>query len=687
MSFNINIHHLLTLFNSNNSGFISIGLNHETIEISSIFAHTIGLSKCRFTQRADFCKNIDTDDVEPLNNQISRFNNGECTATEMYLRFLVPNSFPVWTRLFLYSMDIGNGLTSAVGHIFDTTGDVANRLLVHTCLDGTYFIDVANNISAFTGEPFETVESSAELSDKLQKRSYKFFQNKTIDESIKPFFNHFNALVSHQTKAGCNEFLVQEPGKEPIWISNHGKIYYDNNGAPYLYVGGYINIDYGSTYKNHVAKEAQVNNITKYPNKNRCIEDIDELLFDSGAAGYMFMVLVNNFSDFKNTSDYAISNRFLETIIHDINDTLFSNSKLYHYEGNCFIILTKNISSNTALEQVQALLALENKPFIFNNEVYPYHISLSATAFPEHGKSGMELIHNGEIAMQCVLSSPNTRYTFFNNNIFENFQMNIKLDSDIRNCVYNKMEGFFLEYQPFVDCFTHEYIGAEALVRWRNHYGYVMYPAEFLPAFERLNLMDSLGSWVLEQTIQQCAKWTRNRFDSDFFISANVTPSQLIKPGFSSKIMQMIKSNNIQPKNLMLEITEDTLIKDFNAGIEQIRILRDYGVQFAIDDFGTGYSSLEYLLNLPVDVIKIDKAFIQNIYQNDTAKKIIGTLITLIDCVEKKIIVEGVETKEQLSVLKQMNIDYFQGFYFGRSLSKGAFEKKYLSEPEIQNFA
>lgn len=677
MNTQFNIKQMLKMFDSKATGFIVIGLSYEYAEISKTFAQTIGLADNQFDSRKDFYECLDQDDVEKLENKLNYLEDGKCDEVYIYLRFPRPKEFPVWTRAFLRLVDIGNGITAAIGYINETTADVANRLLVQTCLDGTYFVDLQNNIAAFSGDLFNSEDEFKKNFSNPHAALRKVFLDNTIDEDVETYIEHVDSLVSTNKQEDKSEFRVYGPDKEAVWISNRGKIYYDDEDEPSLYVGGYINIDNMSVYNRHVLREAQVSQVTRCPNRYRLMEDLDNLLANLDSFGYVFMLVVNNFNDFKNTYDYSVSNRFLEVLTNEINASLLGKSKLYHYEGNCFIIVSEEMLENTAIHQIKKILEIANKPFVFKNDIYPYRLSVSATAFPEFGDSAQEVVHNGEIAIQHIMGSKKISYTFFNEKLFQNCWLGLKRDTEIRNSVFNGMEGFFLEYQPFVDCITGECIGAEALIRWRNSEGDVLLPDKFIPMLERMEMMDVLGNWVIEKVVEQCAKWIDAGFGCDFYISANINVAQLADPEFYGNILQMLRANGLSAKNLMLELTEGTFMEDFDLGIKQISELREFGVQFAIDDFGTGYSSLGYLQTLPVDAIKIDKSFVKNIVSSSKARNFINTIINVVDCIHKKIIVEGIESQEQVSILRQMNVDVFQGFYFNGSLSEEVFEKLY----------
>lgn len=193
-----------------------------------------------------------------------------------------------------------------------------------------------------------------------------------------------------------------------------------------------------------------------------------------------------------------------------------------------------------------------------------------------------------------------------------------------------------------------------------------MSPTVFIPILENLGLMDKVGEWVFQQSANQCKEWLDKGFDPDFYVSVNVSTPQLNNKKFSSKFLNYLKEICLPTKNIVIEITESVLMMDFQHGMKQLNALKKHGVKLALDDFGTGYSSLSYLRHLPVDEVKIDNSFIQDIESNAFSREFVASIIKITQSIGRVACLEGVESSYQMELLKQMDCDIFQGFLFGR---------------------
>lgn len=252
----------------------------------------------------------------------------------------------------------------------------------------------------------------------------------------------------------------------------------------------------------------------------------------------------------------------------------------------------------------------------------------------------------------------------------EVFIIKMDLEKKLKTAIEN--EEFFLVYQPQLDLLTEKVSGIEALIRW-DLQGGVVPPGEFIPAAEELGLIIPIGQWVLNKACSQIREWILQGIPV-VPVSVNISSAQLKNEGFYDDLCKVLEVTGIQPELLELEITESICIDSFDTVRELLCRIRKLGVRIALDDFGTGYSSLNYIKNLPLDVLKIDKSFIDDIISNPSEKAIIGTIIQLAHILNLEVVAEGVETKTQYDYLKKIGCCKIQGFYFSKPKSPDEIE-------------
>ena len=231
-----------------------------------------------------------------------------------------------------------------------------------------------------------------------------------------------------------------------------------------------------------------------------------------------------------------------------------------------------------------------------------------------------------------------------------------------------------MNFQPQFYAETGKIRGVEALIRWRDRDGTFISPSLFIPIAEKNGAIVPIGDFVLEESIKAHMNW-KMKFDFPMILSVNISSIQYNRQDFVPKVISLMSKYNMKPEELELEITESVLIDDFKSVISKMMELRDYGIKVSLDDFGTGFSSLSYLKGLPIDTLKIDKSFIDNITTDNSSWIIAETIISMSKRLGFETVAEGVETKEQYEKLKEISCDLIQGFYLGRPVEAKMIEE------------
>ncbi len=291
-------------------------------------------------------------------------------------------------------------------------------------------------------------------------------------------------------------------------------------------------------------------------------------------------------------------------------------------------------------------------------------LSIGVAEYPESTHKALELINLAEIVMLKAKNKGKNNVQFYDKPIIEEFISNIELEKKLAQALKNQQ--FFMYYQPQYDTQTKRIRGVEALVRWKELNGKIISPETFIPIAEKNGSILLLGDWIIEECISDFAKWNE-RFDlKDFLISINVSSLQFKNKNFVNYLISIIKKYNVSPSSIELEITESVFIDNIEEIIKKMKMLKDFGIRFSMDDFGTGFSSLSYLRELPIDTLKIDKSFINDVVTDGSTRTIAESIISLSKKLGFDTIAEGVEQEVQYSLLKNIGCENIQGFYLGK---------------------
>ncbi|MCB9885675.1 MAG: EAL domain-containing protein [Planctomycetes bacterium] len=325
-------------------------------------------------------------------------------------------------------------------------------------------------------------------------------------------------------------------------------------------------------------------------------------------------------------------------------------------------------------EQVTAIAESILATFATPCEVRGHEVAVSASLgiamAPFDGEDVETLLRHSDMAMYCAKGRGGAGYEFYSDTMEEIVAKRLELENKLHRALENN--EFELFYQPKVDLVTGGVTGMEALLRWRGRDEVAVSPAEFVPMAEETGAIVAIGDWVLRTAIQQCVAWRRAGLPP-VRMAVNVSPRQLeYRDDFVTKLEGMLAESGLDPSLLELEVTEYSLLKHEETAVALFERVRELGVGLSLDDFGTGYSSLSYLRKLPIDTVKIDRSFIQSTDENPADVALVGAIIAMAKVLGLRVIVEGVETQQQLDLVEQLGCDEFQGFLFSRAVDADA---------------
>jgi diguanylate cyclase (GGDEF)-like protein len=335
------------------------------------------------------------------------------------------------------------------------------------------------------------------------------------------------------------------------------------------------------------------------------------------------------------------------------------------------ILLEEVVSRRDAMCVAERILEELQTPFTVDHHEM-FITSSIGIAFGESGQdSSEELIRNAAVAMHRTKEEGKACCRLFDQSMDVQMQERLRLQNDLRRAL--KREEFVVHYQPVVGTDSGQIMGMEALVRWEHPERGLVLPDEFVPLAEELGLIVPIGRWVLREACRQAKEW-QERYPSDLplMIGVNLSARELRHPTLVGDVEEALRDSGLDPRWLTLEITESAVVKDEEHNIDALRRLGDLGVRFALDDFGTGYSALTYLMRLPVGLLKLDRSFVERLGEDAEAEVLLSGVISIASGLGLYVLAEGVETPEQLALVKSLGCDLAQGNYFSKPLSSEA---------------
>lgn len=396
-----------------------------------------------------------------------------------------------------------------------------------------------------------------------------------------------------------------------------------------------------------------------YQNLERMIEENDEK--DKKPFAMAMIRLDNAYQRVKNTKDRSKALLFKTTIrIREvIGDTLYQSDRLDE-----FYVLISDYADNTELYRLFANIAREvAKPHDAPAEGLSFGCQIGLVQYPQHGAKSAELLTNAEIALRFGVHN-NKHVVEYSSRMGEVYFRSMRLEQDLHQSTQSGFENFNLVYQPIVD--TRGTIqGCESLIRWKHPEMGNVPPPQFIPIAERTGDIRILGRWILYKSCLQLREWHALGYP-DLFVSVNLSPIQFTQKDLVASISELLTATGIKGRHLKLEITEGALMSDPEDAVGKLKMLRDLGIRISIDDFGTGYSSLNYLRKLPIDTLKIDKSFIDDVTANAQNQEIVKAIISMGKSLRMETLAEGVETAEQRDFLHNEGCQYIQGYYYSK---------------------
>ena len=427
---------------------------------------------------------------------------------------------------------------------------------------------------------------------------------------------------------------------------------------------------------------AYYDELTGLANRSLFLERVAQYIRSTPAASGKLAVTLIDLERFKNIN-HSLGRPAGDVLLQRVAKWLIENfgdaSLLARVDSDHFAIVFPTVRHEAELARhlERTLELLLQHPFQVNGDAFHVGAKIGVAMFPDDGADADALLKNAEAALKKAKMS-GERYLFYAQRMTDTVVGRFTLEFHLREAL-DKGE-FVLHYQPKVNLLSGELTGAEALLRWNDPRSGLVPPTKFIPLLEETGLIYAVGRWVLQRAIDDYLRWRAAGLEV-MRIAVNVSPLQLRNRGFIAELKQAVSINDYAAAGLELEITEGVIMEDIGHSIASLRAIRSMGVSVAIDDFGTGFSSLSYLSKLPVDTLKIDRSFVNDMTAGTAGRALVSTIIGLAHALELKVVAEGVETEEQANMLRLLNCDEMQGYLCSKPLPCETFETRYLPRP------
>jgi len=429
-----------------------------------------------------------------------------------------------------------------------------------------------------------------------------------------------------------------------------------------------------TTMEEQIRHNAMFDALTELPNRRHLYDHIESLLNAAPTRPFaLFFLDLDHFKLINDSLGHDIGDRLLQATARRLASLLDEEDLIARLGGDEFIIVCRSLNRTEAFERLahELVKAMHEKIVLTNGQMYEFIISTSIgiSVYPDHGRDVQTLMKHADIALYAAKEEGRNGYCLFHDGMNEHIRNQMHLEQDMRKAL--ELQQYCLYFQPQVDIESGRVIGAEALIRWQHpEYGLIS-PVRFIHLAEHTGFIYALGDWILNEACRVLSEWQQHY--CDLKLSINISARQFQEPGFLSKVEQALSRHPVNTANLVFEITETLLMTQKEHSREVLERLKEMGIMIAMDDFGTGYSSLAYLKNFPIDIIKIDKAFIQGVLENSGDLNIVKAMISLGIELDLQVIAEGVEELSQVDFLRSSHCTIIQGYFFSTPLYEAAF--------------
>jgi diguanylate cyclase (GGDEF)-like protein len=566
-------------------------------------------------------------------------------------------------------------------------------LIIEGCGDCIFVFDLERDIYEFSPKVFEILP----VRSRIMQNGLETWLSFIVGGDRPIFENAINRIKAGETDQFKVQFRIKGSEGAPFWVALSGKCSKNDKGTPSLVAGSVINLGAMLNFGQLIDNVLNINKLSSLPNRVAFYQDLENAInaikeSDSGEnnndgksrnnkSDFLIMVDIDGFTNINSLYGLSVGDRTLMVYGDILNLVLPTGAGLYHFSGNLFVIYLMDMVEDDARRFCARMKSATDGGILVDELHLRFTVSMGVAEFKRQDNIENVLL-SVELALQKAKKTRNT-VTFFAPEFREQHFMQVDMEQTLNDCIANNFRDFEVFYQPLYSVAYNMFLGAEALLRWRDSQGRIISPGTVIPALKNMGIFSKVESWVFRVAAAQCADW-KSRFEKDLTININMSPQRAASGEVPDEIKEVLRQNGLTVSDIYLELTEDGVI--MGGVLDIITQLNEMGVQIALDDFGSGYSSLGVLRNLPICEIKIDASFISDIETGSKSRNILKVLIDLAHTMNYVVCVEGVETLAQARILARMGADFLQGYYFSPPITAEEMEEEFLTKsncPEI----
>lgn len=437
-----------------------------------------------------------------------------------------------------------------------------------------------------------------------------------------------------------------------------------------IFIGVSFDITDNKTTQDQIEFLAYHDILTKLPNRAYLKKEIELMLERSKVIQQTMAVLfldLDNFKYINDTLGHEVGDEVLISVAKRLSEAVRSSGICTRFGGDEFIILLNNVDENDIKVLANRILARLTDPFIIRDNEFFISCSIGVSLFPAHADASSSLIKHADTAMYEAKNGGKNRFVVYNKEMDKHSQEFLELENLIRDAISNNYFKVF--FQPLVNAATLKVEGFEALLRFFHPKIGSIAPDRFIPVAEATGDIIKISEMVMSEACKFAKEINAINEENDSFVNVNVSARQFTDTSFSQEFIRCLQKNEVDPNNIKVELTESSIMSNVELASVQLKELKEAGIKTALDDFGTGYSSFSYLAQLPIDVLKIDKSFVINLFEVKENQHIIEAVSTMAKAMEMSVVAEGVESLEHAEYLQKNGVDILQGFLISKALS------------------
>ena len=447
----------------------------------------------------------------------------------------------------------------------------------------------------------------------------------------------------------------------------------DEQGGVQHYIGIADDITQNKEIQRQMEYLAYHDALTGLPNRMLANDRLEQALAHANRARGRVAVMFLDLDDFKSINDtlgHSVGDAMLKAVAERLQACVRESDTVSRLGGDEFLVMLHDVTEIEAINRIAVgILEKINQSYQLGEHALTTSTSIGIAVFPEDGRDRDTLLKNADMAMYNAKQSGRNTHRFFAEEMNDYVLEHLLIRNGLTRALEN--QEFQLHFQPLLDLSTGKPIGAEALLRWRHPELGMMPPNRFIPVAEETGMIIPIGNWVMQEACRQAKRWHEMGW-ADLRVAVNISAVQFRRGDLEETVVRALSEAGLASHFLELELTESILIQDIEKTLDVLHRLGTLGVHLSIDDFGTGYSSLAYLRRLPVDKLKIDRSFVNEITTREDDAAIALSIITLAHSLRKRVVAEGVETPEQLRFLQQHGCNEIQGYLFSRPMTAEA---------------